>query len=81
MKTTITMAFLLLSLYCTSTVQAVTIYTVPVGNAGNTGELSGAGAGGDGPDAIVGVVAYDYWIGTNELLDELFATGGLVELL
>jgi formylglycine-generating enzyme required for sulfatase activity len=47
--------------------RAVTINTVPVGNAGNAGELSGAGAGGFGPDAIVGGVAYDYRIGTTEV--------------
>ena len=46
---------------------AATISTVPVGNAGNTGELSGAGAGGAGPDAIVGDVAYKYRIGTTEV--------------
>ena len=36
------------------------IVTVPVGNLGNTGELSGAGAGGYGPDRICGAVAYVY---------------------
>jgi formylglycine-generating enzyme required for sulfatase activity len=46
---------------------AVTIDTVPVGNAGNSGELSGAGAGGYGPDAIVGAVGYNYRIGTTEV--------------
>ncbi len=46
---------------------AVPIPTVPVGNAGNAGELSGEGAGGYGPDAIVGGVAYDYRIGRTEV--------------
>ncbi len=46
---------------------AVTIPTVPVGNPGNAGELSGAGAGGNGPDAIVGGVGYHYRIGTTEV--------------
>ncbi len=46
---------------------AITIDTVPVGNPGNVGELSGAGAGGYGPDAIVGAVAYEYNIGTYEV--------------
>jgi formylglycine-generating enzyme required for sulfatase activity len=50
-------------------VWAVTIDSVPVGNAGNGGELSGsgAGAGGLGPDAIVGAVSYDYRIGSYEV--------------
>lgn len=48
---------------------AITIDTVPVGNPGNAGELSGAGAGagGHGPDAIVGAVDYEYNIGTYEV--------------
>ena len=33
---------------------------VPVGDAGNAGELSGAGAGGVGPDRICGGVSYAY---------------------
>jgi len=49
--------------------QAVTIETVPVGNLGNSGELSGisAGTGGFGPDAIVGGVPYTYNIGKYEV--------------
>jgi sulfatase modifying factor 1 len=47
--------------------QAVTIATVPVGNAGNAGELSGAGAGGYGPDRICGSVGYSYNIGKYEV--------------
>jgi len=49
--------------------QAVTIDTVAVGNAGNAGELSGAGAGrpGDGPDRICGSVSYAYNIGKYEV--------------
>jgi len=46
---------------------AITIPTVPVGNAGNGGELSGLGAGGYGPNATVGAVAYNYRIGTTEV--------------
>src|SRR5262245_9296808 len=46
---------------------AVTIETVPIGNPGNAGELSGTGAGGSGPNAIVGAVAYTYRIGTYEV--------------
>ncbi|HSW44053.1 MAG TPA: SUMF1/EgtB/PvdO family nonheme iron enzyme [Phycisphaerae bacterium] len=46
---------------------AVVIATVPVGNAGNIGELSGSGAGGYGPDRICGSVGYDYRIGTYEV--------------
>ena len=41
--------------------------TVPVGNPGNTGELSGQGAGGFGPDRICGVVSYEYNIGKYEV--------------
>ena len=46
---------------------AITIDTVPVGNAGNAGELSGAGAGGYGPDRICGSVGYTYNIGKYEV--------------
>ena len=35
---------------------AINIETVPVGNPGNAGELSGDGAGGVGPNVIVGGV-------------------------
>jgi formylglycine-generating enzyme len=48
-------------------VEAVVVDLVPVGNAGNAGELSGAGAGGYGPDAIVGGVPYAYQIGKFEV--------------
>ena len=41
--------------------------TVPVGNVGNAGELSGAGAGGYGPNRICGAVAYEYNIGKYEV--------------
>ena len=48
--------------------QAVTIATVPVGNAGNAGELSGASVpGGYGPDRICGAVNYAYNIGKYEV--------------
>jgi len=50
-----------------SAAQAVVIDTVPVGNTGNTGELSGTGAGGFGPDRICGAVAYTYNIGKYEV--------------
>jgi sulfatase modifying factor 1 len=46
---------------------AVNIETVPVGNPGNTGELSGSGAGGYGIDRICGAVAYTYNIGKYEV--------------
>jgi formylglycine-generating enzyme len=45
----------------------VNIETVPVGNPGNAGELSGAGAGGIGPDRICGAVGYTYNIGKYEV--------------
>ena len=41
--------------------------TVAVGDPGNAGELSGAGAGGIGPDRICGSVAYNYNIGKYEV--------------
>ena len=43
---------------------------VDVGDAGNTGELSGAGAGGAGPDRICGAVDYEYRIGMFEVTNE-----------
>ncbi|HOW71077.1 MAG TPA: hypothetical protein PKY77_10790 [Phycisphaerae bacterium] len=50
-----------------STAVAVNIETVPVGDPGNAGELSGLGAGGDGPDRICGSVGYTYSIGKYEV--------------
>ncbi len=41
--------------------------TVPVGNPGNAGELSGQSAGGSGQDRICGAVAYEYNIGKYEV--------------
>jgi formylglycine-generating enzyme required for sulfatase activity len=46
---------------------AITMEAVPVGNPGNAGELSGAGAGGSGPDRICGAVGYGYNIGKYEV--------------
>lgn len=46
---------------------SVVIETVPVGNPGNAGELSGEGAGGLGPDRICGAVDYVFEIGTFEV--------------
>jgi len=46
---------------------AITIDTITVGNPGNAGELSGSGAGGDGPDRICGSVSYTYNIGKYEV--------------
>ncbi len=45
----------------------VTIDTVTIGNPGNVGELSGAGAGGYGPDRVCGAVDYVYKIGKYEV--------------
>jgi sulfatase modifying factor 1 len=45
----------------------VVVDTVPVGNPGNAGELSGAGAGGVGPNRICGAVGYVYDIGKFEI--------------
>ena len=56
------------ALACVSGAQAdIVMDWVPVGNAGNAGELSGAGAGGSGPDAVVGGVAARYNIGKYEV--------------
>ena len=52
------------------------IDTVPVGNPGNAGELSGAGADGFGPDRICGSVGYTYNIGKYEV-----TTGQYTEFL
>jgi len=54
-------------LACCLGAQAVNIETVPVSNPGNAGELSGAGAGGYGPDRICGAVGYTYNIGKYEV--------------
>ena len=58
-----------LALLCLGTLaQAnITIATVPVGDPGNAGELSGAGAGGYGPDRVCGSVGYSYNIGKYEV--------------
>lgn len=55
--------------FLASTVSALNMETVSVGNPGNAGELSGAGAGtgGAGPDRICGAVAYIYKIGKYEV--------------
>jgi formylglycine-generating enzyme len=49
------------------TASALNVETVPVGNPGNAGELSGAGAGGYGPDRVCGAVGYTYCIGKYEV--------------
>jgi len=54
----------------------VIIDPVPIGNVGNTGELSGAGAGGYGPDRICGAVDYAFSIGVYEI-----TTGQYTEFL
>ncbi|MBN1510729.1 MAG: SUMF1/EgtB/PvdO family nonheme iron enzyme [Phycisphaerae bacterium] len=46
---------------------SIVIDTVPVGNPGNAGELSGEGAGGLGQDRICGAVDYTYNIGKYEV--------------
>lgn len=55
-------------LACVSVASAVTIETVPVGDIGNVGELSGSGAvGGHGISRICGSVSYYYSIGKHEV--------------
>lgn len=57
-----------LLIFATQLCQAtVTIDTVTVGDAGNTGELSGLGAGGYGPNRVCGVINYVYDIGKCEV--------------
>ena len=47
---------------CVSATSAVGIETVPIGNPGNAGELSGLSAGGFGPDRVCGAGDYQYRI-------------------
>ena len=47
--------------------EQIVIETVPVGNPGNGGELSGYGAGGSGPNRSCGAVDYVYSIGKYEV--------------
>ena len=63
------LAAVVAALACVSMAQAeVVIETVTVGRPGNTGELSGEGAGGYyGPDRICGRVNYVYNIGKYEV--------------
>ncbi len=68
---------LLVMLALAGSVQAgevIDIETLFVGDAGNVGELSGFNVpGGDGPDAIVGGVAYSYSIGKYEVTNSQYA--------
>jgi len=64
---TMTMCAAMAVLMIGSAAQAVIIETVPVGNPGNAGELSGSGAGGGGPDRVVAAVGYEYNIGKYEV--------------
>jgi len=52
---------------CAAVAAAIDIETVPVGNAGNAGELSGRSVGGCGDDRVCGAVDYTYGIGTYEV--------------
>lgn len=54
-------------------VGAVTFDWANVGNAGNAGELSGAGAGGSGPDVVIGAVDYAFRIGKHEVTNAQYA--------
>ena len=67
MKSTPILAFSILLLTFSSAARAVTFDWATVGNPGNAGELSGEGAGGYGPDAIVGGVDHTYRIGKYEV--------------
>ena len=64
----LTLLFVIALMLFAATAQAVTIDTVPVGNVGNAGELSGRVVpGGIGPDRICGAVNYAYNIGKFEV--------------
>jgi sulfatase modifying factor 1 len=52
--------------------RAVAIDWTTVGNPGNAGQLSGAGAGGFGPNAIVGEVDYTYRIGKYDVTNNQY---------
>ena len=72
MKTSLILPFLALTfgvanVFCATAAHAVTMDFAHIGNAGNAGELSGSGAGGFGPDAIVGAVGYNYAISKTEV--------------
>ncbi|MEN6355968.1 MAG: SUMF1/EgtB/PvdO family nonheme iron enzyme [Armatimonadota bacterium] len=65
---TAAIALLGLSIACNADVFGLTnMETVTVGDPGNNSELSGAGAGGYGPDRICGSVSYTYNIGKYEV--------------
>ena len=64
----LTLLFVIALMLFAATAQAVTIDTVPVGNVGNAGELSGESVpGGICPDRICGAVNYAYNIGKFEV--------------
>ena len=56
-----------------SVASAVDIETVPVGDPGNVGELSGTSVGGIGPDRICGAVGYEYRIGKYEVTNAQYS--------
>ncbi len=59
---------ILVVLCCAVVAQAITIETVPVGDPGNSGELSGMSVfNGAGDDRICGAVGYTYQIGKYEV--------------
>jgi|GEM_PF-5313397 len=66
MKTTVSLTLLWLLLFFSSSASGVTFDWATVGDSENTGELSGGGAGGFGPDAIVGGVDHTYRISKHE---------------
>ena len=56
-----------------SAIAEVTFEWADIGNAGNVGELTGAGAGGFGDDAIVGGVNYDFRISKHAVTNAQYA--------
>lgn len=67
MRLTITRLCVMVICFAPTVAVAVTIETVFIGNPGNIGELSGAGAGGYGADRICGAVDYTYEMGKYEI--------------
>ena len=57
----------------TIAIAEVTFDWAVVGNVGNAGELTGAGAGGFGDDAIVGRVNYEYQISKHAVTNAQYA--------
>jgi len=58
---------------CSAAQAQVNMVYITVGDPGNVGELSGAGAGGYGPDRVCGAVDYTYKIGKYEVTNAQYS--------